>query len=243
MKPPYIKLFIKDFAFDIQDLSNEELGKYVRDFLKCYKKENIPAKKMEESLFKELKKSFDNYSAICERNRKNRSKSKSTADQSSTSGRPVVNDSVNILTKNQEHTNHKHIKEDKEIYKESFDLYNKTAKKIGIPVATKLTQTRESRLRARLKDCGGIDGWKEALKKIEAIPAMRGVDGWRANIDFLLRESSFVKLMEGGYDNWGKNGKQTSKQQTNIERNANALQELVDERRAEEDRERAFAFD
>lgn len=94
----------------------------------------------------------------------------------------------------------------------AVELFNELAGKIGIAKVQKLSATRKKHLKARLHDCGGLDGWKAALGKLEAIPAMRGQNnrGWKADFDFLTRESSFIKLMEGGYDNWGNGGQSRS---------------------------------
>lgn len=80
--------------------------------------------------------------------------------------------------------------------------YNETAERCGLPHVRKLTAARLSKLRARLKDCGGLDGWRDALAKLEASTHCTGGNdrGWRACLDFLLQESSFVKLIEGAYD-------------------------------------------
>lgn len=80
--------------------------------------------------------------------------------------------------------------------------YNTTAERCGLPHVRKLTAARLSKLRARLKDCGGLDGWRDALAKLEASTHCTGGNdrGWRACLDFLLQESSFVKLIEGAYD-------------------------------------------
>lgn len=106
---------------------------------------------------------------------------------------------------------------------EATRLFNLTAEKIKIPKVQKLSGTRRKHLKARLRDCGGLEGWKVALAKLEAIPAMRGENkqGWKADFDFLVTESKFIKLMEGGYDNWGRN-------QSASDRNKQGLQEWVD---------------
>lgn len=80
--------------------------------------------------------------------------------------------------------------------------YNAMADRAGLAQVQKLHDTRKAKLRARLKDCGGLEGWSVALAKVEASPFLTGQNdrGWRADFDFLMRESSFTKLMEGAYD-------------------------------------------
>ena len=85
---------------------------------------------------------------------------------------------------------------------EAILAYNELAGETGLPKAQRLTDTRRSALRLRLEECGGLDGWEAALAKIRGSPFLRGENerGWRANLDFLLRQSNFTKLMEGAYD-------------------------------------------
>lgn len=91
--------------------------------------------------------------------------------------------------------------------REAFDLYNSFAEIAGWKKAAKLSDARKRKLKARLKDVGGIDGWKIALEKASKISGLSGGDGkWKANLDFFLQESSFIKLMEGSYDSWGADG-------------------------------------
>jgi hypothetical protein len=92
--------------------------------------------------------------------------------------------------------------------------YNAMADRAGLPKVQKFTDTRKSKLRQRLKDCGGLAGWQEALKLVEESDFLRGSgnEGWKADIDFLLQEKSFTRLMEGFYNNRkGKNHEPKSK--------------------------------
>lgn len=90
--------------------------------------------------------------------------------------------------------NHQH-------YQDAFDLWNQVAKECGLPIA-KTIGKRKSKLINRLNDCGGIDGWKDALNAVRKSPYLKGdVNGFRASLDFMLQESSFTKVIEGNYDN------------------------------------------
>jgi uncharacterized protein YoaH (UPF0181 family) len=81
------------------------------------------------------------------------------------------------------------------------DAYNEVARAVGWSQA-RHTKGRVPALRARLKDAGGLDGFRDALAKARASPFLTGENdrGWRADLDFLLQARSFNKLMEGGYD-------------------------------------------
>lgn len=100
----------------------------------------------------------------------------------------------------------------------AFDAYNDMVQRLPInangkppiPLCRKRTTTRRRSMKARLKDCGGLEGWGAALEKLASIPGLLGACGgeghesWRADIDFLLSEQKFTRLMEGKYDNWGR---------------------------------------
>ena len=85
---------------------------------------------------------------------------------------------------------------------EALSAYNAAASESGWPQVRLLTPARRSALAARLREAGGLAGWAAALAKAQASPWCCGQNknGWRANFDFLTRQSSFVKLMEGNYD-------------------------------------------
>lgn len=91
--------------------------------------------------------------------------------------------------------------------KEAVSLYNLMAKENGLSAVQVFNGVRPTKLRARLKDCGGIEGWKAALEKVAGNPWLKGEnkDGWRADFDFMLQKKSFTKLMEGAYER-GKGG-------------------------------------
>jgi hypothetical protein len=84
----------------------------------------------------------------------------------------------------------------------ALEQWNALAAEIGLPVAQHVTRQRSDRLRKRLTECGGLEGWAAALAKVRDSPFLRGENNrhWRADLDFMLQESSFVKVMEGKYD-------------------------------------------
>lgn len=85
---------------------------------------------------------------------------------------------------------------------EAVEAYNELADEIGLSRVQRVTDQRRAKLRARLREVGGLDGWRHALGRIRGSPFLRGQNNrnWRAGLDFLLQESSFTKLMEGAYD-------------------------------------------
>ncbi|MBL3563018.1 hypothetical protein [Rhodovulum sulfidophilum] len=86
---------------------------------------------------------------------------------------------------------------------EAVAAFNVAASESGWPQIRVLSKARRSALKARLAECGGLDGWHAALHRAQSSPHCCGQNdrGWVANFDFLTRQSSFAKLMEGNYDN------------------------------------------
>jgi len=83
----------------------------------------------------------------------------------------------------------------------AFEEFNGMAERAGIPRAQVITGKRRSGIKARLKDAGGLDGWRACLAKVEASAYCTGkVNGWKATLDYLISESNFAKVMEGNYD-------------------------------------------
>lgn len=93
----------------------------------------------------------------------------------------------------------------------AFEMFAAVADTQGWPVPRVLSKTRKSKLRQRLKECGGLGGWHEALEKAAASPLCNGDNdrGWVADLDFLLQQKSFTKLMEGSYDNRPSNNRRS----------------------------------
>jgi hypothetical protein len=85
----------------------------------------------------------------------------------------------------------------------AVEHYNDAAQRAGLPVAQNINDSRRAKIRARLKECGGLDGWLIALQKMEASSFCCGGSstGWRMNLDSLVQAQTFTKLMEGAYDN------------------------------------------
>jgi hypothetical protein len=97
----------------------------------------------------------------------------------------------------------------------ALDVYNLVAEELGWPKAQSLTRARERKLRHRLAECGGIEGWRVVMAKARASPFLRGERrdkahrNWAPDFDFFLRQESFTRLMEGKYDDHAGNGQAT----------------------------------
>lgn len=84
----------------------------------------------------------------------------------------------------------------------AFDAYNAMADRLGAGWARTLNSDRRRRLKARLQDCGGLDGWAAALERAEKSAFLTGQTHHHFSItlDFILQPSSFTKLTEGQYE-------------------------------------------
>ena len=87
-----------------------------------------------------------------------------------------------------------------EVYDQVVEAWNDLAEKHGLSKVQHLNSKRKNQITARLKQCGGLEGWKTACRKISESPFLLGeTSPWKANFDFAIRESNFIKLMEDGY--------------------------------------------
>lgn len=94
----------------------------------------------------------------------------------------------------------------KERYIEVVNVWNKFASQHGLSrvmVGCESDKKRMSHLAARFRE----DHWniESLLAKIEKIDALRGKGngGWRVDFDFIV-SPSYIRILEGKYDTWGK---------------------------------------
>lgn len=83
------------------------------------------------------------------------------------------------------------------------EAWNDMAGRLNLSKVRKLSSARRRQLNARLREYPDVDDWTEAIAAIERSPFLQGHQsktGWRADFDFLLQPSSFLKLIEGSYD-------------------------------------------
>lgn len=96
--------------------------------------------------------------------------------------------------------------------KQAFDAYNALAEDLISSLkangreplaatARKLNDVRRRSLNARLKEVGGIEGWRLVLQIVRESAFLNGSTRHQfgLNLDFLLQPSSFTKLIEGFY--------------------------------------------
>ena len=84
---------------------------------------------------------------------------------------------------------------------QAVDDWNSLAEQTGLTAIRTLTTKRRTALQARIRNCG-LDGWQAMLEKIRGSPFLTGANerGWKADFDWILTESNFIKTTEGKYD-------------------------------------------
>lgn len=70
-----------------------------------------------------------------------------------------------------------------------------------LPLVQKMTDQRKAAVRARVKEYGK-EKIMEAFQKVYESDFCNGAnrDGWKATFDFIFQKSSFLKILEGAYD-------------------------------------------
>lgn len=85
-------------------------------------------------------------------------------------------------------------------YQKVVDLYHEFCPDLSKVI--KLNTNRKTLIRARLKN-HGLEGLETLFKKAGASDFLQGINNraWKANFDWLLKDSNCIKVLEGNYDN------------------------------------------
>lgn len=85
-------------------------------------------------------------------------------------------------------------------YQEIINLYNTIC--LSYPRIKSLSEARKQAIRARLKSYK-VDSFKTLFEKAEASDFLKGANNrnWSATFDWLLKDSSMAKVLDGNYDN------------------------------------------
>ena len=87
-------------------------------------------------------------------------------------------------------------------YQQIADMYNEIC--ISFPRLTKLSERRETAIRARLRKYT-VDDFKTIFTKAEASDFLKGGNdkNWSATFDWLICDGNMAKVLDGNYDNRG----------------------------------------
>jgi len=85
---------------------------------------------------------------------------------------------------------------------QAAEIWNIAADRAGLAKVQTIGDAREKKLKSRLEELGGIEGWKLAVSNVVDSDFLCGrVNGkdWKATFDFLLQPQSLTKVMERSY--------------------------------------------
>ena len=97
------------------------------------------------------------------------------------------------------------------IVSDAVAIYNAIAKRLNVNgmvwrEALAITAKRRTKLKAALKDYGGVRGWQQCLERAARNRFLLGKEGrsaahrnWKPELDFFLQEKTVLRLVEGGY--------------------------------------------
>lgn len=96
------------------------------------------------------------------------------------------------------------------------DLYNEIC--ISFPKCTALSEARKKSIRARLNTYT-IDDFKKVFSMAEQSDFLKGRNNrdWRANFDWIIKDSNFAKILDGNYVNSKQATSNKPKREINIE--------------------------
>ncbi len=86
-------------------------------------------------------------------------------------------------------------------FEEVREHYNAVAADLGLPKCRGITPARRAQISRRIAETS-LEEMHEAIDKLRNSSFCQGANDreWRANFDFVLQASSYMKLLEGVYD-------------------------------------------
>lgn len=84
-----------------------------------------------------------------------------------------------------------------------LDLWEKTAKPLGLPIPKGMTPKRLGKARARLKEHPERPFWDDVMARVQKSKFLQGDNqrGWKADFDFIIENpENCLKIVEGKYD-------------------------------------------
>lgn len=227
-KDPAFLFYHQDFFTGVSDMSNEEVGAYVRCLCVQASKGGITEKHMinicnssdihneiknkfnfnsETNLFenKRLKEEIEKrrkYSESRSNNRKNKSKDDNLTNNISKSyvNHMEIEDEIEIEGKKEKEDLIEIKKNEKIDFDEILTIFNSVC--VGLPKIQKITKSRIASLNLRIKEYGLLS-LGEVFKKVSESRFLNGENdrGWTADFDWILNPNNFQKIIEDKYKN------------------------------------------
>jgi hypothetical protein len=101
---------------------------------------------------------------------------------------------------------------DRQAVEACVKAWNALALDCSLPKVQLVSEARRSKLIARLREVGGLEGWFALCDKIRNSKFLRGESGrWQVSFDWVLSPTNLAKIMEGNFDDkrTSGNGKQS----------------------------------
>ena len=113
-------------------------------------------------------------------------------------------------------------------YQQIADMYNNTC--VSFPRCKSLSDARKKAIKARLRTYN-VSDLQLAFEKAEKSDFLKGKNdrNWSANFDWILKDSSIEKILEGNYDS--KKGDRTNEQARRVSEQPGGIEELTPEQR------------
>lgn len=93
----------------------------------------------------------------------------------------------------------------KDIVKETIDLYHSIC--VSFPTIRAVSEARKKSIQ-KIRGKYSLDDLKTVFENAESSSFLRGLDGgWKASFDWLIKESNFLKVLEGNYADKPKRGR------------------------------------
>lgn len=111
----------------------------------------------------------------------------------------------------------------KDIVKETISLYHSIC--VSFPAIRAVSEAREKAIH-KIRKKYTLDDLKTVFENAENSSFLKGSDGWKASFDWMIKESNFLKVLEGNYAD--KTKKSFGQRQEN-RRNGNVFLDMLDD--------------
>lgn len=132
------------------------------------------------------------------KNSQNQQVAKPTSSNEETS---ALKEYIKCLKKEIEMLKNNNFSEREEKENQNFDIINEYKKIcVSLPQTITLSPLLKSKIKT-IENKYSFDKIKEVFKKAEASDFLKGSKGFKANFDWLMKDSNFAKVLDGNYDN------------------------------------------
>lgn len=134
------------------------------------------------------------------KNSQNQQVAKPTSSNEETS---ALKEYIKCLKKEIEMLKNNILSEREEKENQNFDIVNEYKKIcVSLPQTITLSPLLKSKIKT-IENKYSFDKIKEVFKKAELSDFLKGSKGFKANFDWLMKDSNFAKVLDGNYDNKG----------------------------------------